>query len=972
MLSLTLTASPLAFATDAKIMFRFPKTAGDVVPLSGIVFETDIIYVGDIVDQVARLTSSGNGSIKWSSNGDLPDGLAFSSAGRLQGRASRAGNFGPISLFATDSLNQVTNSSDISIAVFALPAATDIVANVPVHQARTIPLQVTGGGGGMTAAIKSGNLPDGMQLSGLNITGTPSRADRYEAVIEFTDRNGRKTAAEVHLEVLNDLEIATSFPDAYVGAAYNGGFTAIGGSGAFAWTLNSEQVPGLSFGASTGLFTGTPTVSGSYPVDATLFDHPQSMNASGALSVFDQPVLSAKIYPDAYKGEAYSNAGPSLSGGKGPFQWKATGLPSGFIINANSGAISASSTDSLVANSPANFTISAEDLNGKIASNSYSVTAYNLPQISDANLADGYVGTAMTATSLAVVGGKAPIAWSISNGNLPAGVTLSSAGVISGTPTASGAYSFTARAADSNGRSATKPMNGTVHQEMAIAAVTVPDGYAGSALANVQLSASGGKAPYIWAVQSGTLPAGITLSATGLLSGTPTTAGTSTFTIEVADANSKVANRQISMNVNGALAIASNLPASVLTRSAVSSDVVVTGGKAPFTIAVDPATLPTGLSFSGNKIVGTPTVVGSKTVAYSVVDANGKTASRSQPVTVNAGTISATMTAGNGSVTLQQFFNASDWTDVNVNKQITLPAGSVRGSTTAGSTAVTIGTSAWGGALTFNVNGEIQGASGAANSGVGGTAFNAERLGNASQKINLVVNGAIRAGGGGGGKGGTGGTGGGGVFAQTTTVREPASGEYYNLTTAPMNYFSIMNNNAGYEATWNYVLWPTSGISLGGLNSAPTSVVSGIYTYYRGTFRENAIGLSGIPAAYYGVYRTYQSSQNVNSNGGTGGAGGNGGAGMGYSLSTVGGGVAGANGVAGGTNAGAGGKGGTGGTGGGWGATGNTGATGATGTNGNRTNGLGGVAGAGGGAAGFGIQNSGNVNRTGAGAVQGR
>jgi hypothetical protein len=58
-----------------------------------------------------------------------------------------------------------------------------------------------------------------------------------------------------------------------------------------------------------------------------------------------------------------------------------------------------------------------------------------------------------------------------------------------------------------------------------------------------QFEASGGTAPYSWAVASGsTLPAGLTLSSTGLLSGTPTTAATSTFSITVTDSESPPAS----------------------------------------------------------------------------------------------------------------------------------------------------------------------------------------------------------------------------------------------------------------------------------------------------------------------------------------------------------------------------------------------------------------------------------------------
>lgn len=1125
LLALSFSVPPIAYA-EPTILFRFMKSAGQVMPLNGIVFDTSDIYVGDAVDRAATISETGNGAISWKSTGELPDGLTFSSDGRLHGIALRAGSYGPISFTATDSLDQGATSGDLSIGVYSLPTSNDIVANIAINQARTVSFDVTGGAGPISASVISGSLPDGMQISGNGISGTPTRAGRFEAVIEFKDRNNKSTTSDAILEVLNDIVISSSFPDAYIGSAYSGGFTASGGSGAFVWTLNSSEIPGLSFGSS-GHFSGSPSSTGNYSVAATLFDHPQTKNATGAISVFDLPALLAKSYPDAYKGSSYAESQPTLTGGRSPFRWSASGLPSGFSINSSTGAISAASTIALAANSPFNFTVSAEDVNGRVASSNYSITArdilgitsgspvaaipnqgystsfsatggktpyvwskkngtfptglnlasngtlsgtptqsgifsfsllvtdannrtaekalsiksaaelviagttlpdgyvneaypafsftsvggipaykwtvtgslpaglsmaengsisgtptsadtatytvtvtdgdgvkasanksistYALPLISSTTVPDAYAGSALAATQLLTTGGKGPFTWSVSAGATPSGLTLSTDGKVSGTPSAAGAYSFTARAVDANGKATTKAISGTVHPALVVATAGVPDAYLGAAY-SATLSATGGKpGSYTWLVTAGSLPAGISLSSAGVLSGTPSAIATSSFTVQARDSNGTTATRQLSLTVNGTLGISSTLPASMATRATANANVTVSGGKAPFTITV--TNLPTGLSYSNNKITGTATVLGSKTVAYAVTDANGKTASLSQAINVTAGTIAATMTAGNGAVTLQQFFNATDWADVNVNKQITLPAGSVRGSTTAGSTVVTIGGTAWGGSLTFTVAGEIQGASGAAGN-VGGNAFNANRLGNANQKLNLVVNGAIRAGGGGGGIGGKGGTGGGGYYTGTTS-REPASGDLYTYSTSADTYWS------GLLVMWKGQLIWSSYMSTGAVVINDTTIQKDGYYYYRGSERPSADPLYRI----FGVYRAIQTT--INTNGGAGGSGGAGGRGQGYTLALTGG-SAGAAGSAGDTNAGTGGRGGTGGTGGGWGATGNTGATGATGSNGNRTNGVAGSGGTAGAAAGFGIQNPGNVIRTGAGAVQGR
>jgi len=92
------------------------------------------------------------------------------------------------------------------------------------------------------------------------------------------------------------------------------------------------------------------------------------------------------------------------------------------------------------------------------------------PTISTASpLPGGTVGTAYS-QALAATGGTSPYSWSVSAGTLPAGLSLSPAGVLSGTPTAQGGYNFTVRVTGNNGASSTKPLSLTINT---VAAVTL-------------------------------------------------------------------------------------------------------------------------------------------------------------------------------------------------------------------------------------------------------------------------------------------------------------------------------------------------------------------------------------------------------------------------------------------------------------------------------------------------------------------
>jgi hypothetical protein len=125
---------------------------------------------------------------------------------------------------------------------------------------------------------------------------------------------------------------------------------------------------------------------------------------------------------------------------------------------------------------------------------------------------------------LTASGGTSPYTWSISSGTLPTGLALTSAGVLSGTPTTATSQTFTVQALDVNGCPGTRTYTlAPVCPSITVTPGTLPTGTVGAAYSQT-LAATNGASPYAWSVQSGTLPAGLTLSATGLLSGTPTAA----------------------------------------------------------------------------------------------------------------------------------------------------------------------------------------------------------------------------------------------------------------------------------------------------------------------------------------------------------------------------------------------------------------------------------------------------------------
>jgi len=193
------------------------------------------------------------------------------------------------------------------------------------------------------------------------------------------------------------------------------------------------------------------------------------------------------------------------------------GEPSGALWSYAAGCISSTTTST-----------------GAVRVNDASVSQYILcPSITSTTLPAVKLGKAYS-TTVSATGGTAPYTWSVVSGSLPTGLHLSSSGLISGTPTAAGAFSVVVQVTDSSAL----PLSATATYPFAIPLAVSPASLPKATLHKAYtatLLAKGGTSPYTWSVLSGTLPTGLTLSSTGRIVGKPSVAGTFTFTVEVAD-----------------------------------------------------------------------------------------------------------------------------------------------------------------------------------------------------------------------------------------------------------------------------------------------------------------------------------------------------------------------------------------------------------------------------------------------------
>ena len=370
-------------------------------------------------------------------------------------------------------------------------------------------------------------------------------------------------------------------------------------------------------------------------------------SASIAYTYNPGPALLLPTPPGGEVNVAYTDQ-LAVTGGTSPFTWSvASGtLPLGLTLNASSGLLSGTPTTE----GTYSFAVKITDSSGLSDTAPLTVTIIPGPSMTFAAPPGGWTRTVYGYT-LTETGGTAPYTWSVTSGSLPAGISLSPAGTLSGTPTATGTFSFTVGVTDAKGQSATQATSITISAGVSATFAAPPTAVVDTPY-SVTLTATGGTTPYTWSVNAGTLPAGLTLSSAGVLSGTPTSTGSTTFSVNVIDANNGIDTTSITLTVTSSVTFTFPAPPSGTVGTPYSVTLTAAGGTTPYTWSISAGSLPAGLTLntSTGVVSGTPTTAGTSSFTAKVTDAQSKTATFATSITILSSMLTVAVSASPATV----------------------------------------------------------------------------------------------------------------------------------------------------------------------------------------------------------------------------------------------------------------------------------------------------------------------------------
>jgi uncharacterized protein (TIGR03437 family) len=499
----------------------------------------------------------------------------------------------------------VNGSPSAAATIYVSGPAPSVTAVTPhTVPARSPATQITisgtnfGGGSTVSFAPPAGSptaiVPSSIQAAQIVAT-IPAAQLTSAGTAEVAVSNGLGVlSAQLPFTITAPLAPSISFSTGSVstttGGSVSAGFSVSGGTAPYSFSL-SGQPSGVVLGS--GSLGGSPTQAGVFTATVTVTD--ANSNVASASITINVLGLTTTALPNGTTGQPYA-VSLGAAGGTGSYSFSATGLPSGLSLTSYgylAGTVKTAGTY------PLSVTVSSGGLSaiGTLGLTIAQPQALSISQVSGfVTGASGTVDVAYSQT-LAATGGVPPYTWSMLSGTLPPGLTLNAAGIVSGTPTDPGSFSFVVQVGDTAGAAATSAVRIAIQPApLILTTQSLPAGMNSVDYPQQQLTVTGGVPPYIWALGIGSsLPTGMSLSTSGVLSGVPTVTGSSSVGVTVTDHAMTHGSEELS-----------------LTIRPLSGDLILTSSALAFSLLTPAVAAPPSQS------VGVQSTVASTTISYSV------------------------------------------------------------------------------------------------------------------------------------------------------------------------------------------------------------------------------------------------------------------------------------------------------------------------------------------------------------------
>jgi len=580
-------------------------------------------------DYSTQLTKTGQAGTWSITSGSLPGGITLNtSTGALSGEPTVAGTY-PLTFRFTESDSGLFVTKSLPLTVDPAPDPEITTVSLPNATAfSNYSTQLAKDGNAGAWSITSGSLPSGVSFNtGTGVlSGKPTVSGDFPLTFKFTETESGTfdtKSLPLHVNPAPDPVITTSsLPNATAFSNYSTQLVRTGNAGT--WSLMSGSLPtGLSLDSATGVISGKPTVSGDFPLTFKFTETESGTFDTRSLPLHVNPAPNPTITTTSLAdAQAFSNYSAQLTrnGNAGTWSISSGSLPTGLTLDPATGLISGKPTVS--GDFPLTFKFT-ETESGTFATKSLPLHVDPAPNpvINTTTLPAVLINAAYN-QQLSKTGNAGT--WSITGGNLPTGITLDGAtGILSGSPTVSGTFSFTVRFTETESSTFdSQALSILVYSRPTITTVGLPDALKDNSY-SASLAKTGGSGSGTWSITAGSLPTGLSLSSSGNFSGTATVSGDYSFTVRFADSVTGASTTKVLTIHVGNVAIRTGQ----LPDGKKSTAYSVTFDGAPNNVlgggwSLDSGTLPPGLSFTGLGVLsGTPTTAGDYTfsISYTVL-----------------------------------------------------------------------------------------------------------------------------------------------------------------------------------------------------------------------------------------------------------------------------------------------------------------------------------------------------------------